>query len=143
MSRIEVPIRAVIENPPPGVRWAYQRSKGDLSDLADPVAASPDRLTFEFSLQVELLPKGVRWLGPGVQGPPDKRFFYLNCGTMAGDPESCFTRRAKVSLMSIGAAMIERLKPGQRLEVRFAGMNRKGEPACATITFSPPGWTIA
>ena len=141
MSKIEVPIRAVIENPPAGVAWAHQRSKGDLSDLAPPTRTEPDRLVFEFTLQAQLSPSGeVRWLGPGVQGPSDKRFFYLNSGTYAGDATSAFGRRAKISLMPLTWTQIQQLRPGQALEIRFAGTGTDGGPACASIKTFPPGW---
>jgi len=141
MSKIEVPIRAVIENPPSGVAWAYQRSRGDLSDLAAPTRIEAGRLVFEFTLQAQLSPTGeVRWLGPGVQGPSDKRFFYLNSGTYAGEPDSAFGRRAKISLMPLTWSQIQNLRPGQALEVRFAGTGTDGGPACASIKVFPPGW---
>ena len=53
MARIEVPIRAVIENPPAGVTWALQLSKGDLSNLAAPSPAGPARLVFDFAIQAD------------------------------------------------------------------------------------------
>jgi hypothetical protein len=143
VARIEVPIRVVIENPPKGVAWAFQRSKGDQSDLVPPLATAPHALTFEFELQAEPNAGALRWLGPGVQGPPDKRFFYLNSGTLAGDPTSCFTRRAKVSLMTIDPALVETLEPGKRLEIRFAGTDSRGGPACASLKLPPHAWRIA
>jgi hypothetical protein len=143
MSKIEVPIRAVVDNPPVGVAWAYQRSKGDLGDLAAPTRTEAGRLVFEFKLQAEPTPDGgARWLGPGVQGPPDKRFFYLNSGTYAGDQASAYGRRAKISLMPIAWSQIDNLGPGQVLEIRFAGTGRDGGPACASIKPTPPGWRV-
>jgi hypothetical protein len=141
MARIEVPIRAVIEHPPQGVAWAYQRSKGDLSDLAAPTRTEASRLVFEFILQAELSPSGaVRWLGPGVQGPTDKRFFYLNSGTYAGETASAYGRRAKISLMTLKWSQVQNLRHGQVLEIRFAGTGTDGGPACASIKTFPPGW---
>jgi hypothetical protein len=143
MSKIEVPIRAVIDNPPAGVAWAYQRSKGDLSNLVAPTRTEANRLVFEFSLQAEpAMDGGVRWLGPGVQGPPDRRFFYLNSGTYAGEQHPTYGRRAKISLMSLSWPMIESLTPGQALEIRFAGTGSDGGPACASIKPTPPGWRV-
>jgi hypothetical protein len=143
MAKIEIPLRAVIEAPPPGVQWAFQRSRGDLSDLAPPTQSSPERLVFDFTIQVERSADGgLRLLGPGVQGPPTARFFYLNSGTLAGDASSCFSRRAKVSLMGLTWPMIEALSPGQRLQIRIAGTGQRGGPACASITPSPPGWSV-
>lgn len=144
MAKIEVPLRAIIENPPPGAMWALQRSKGDLSDLWPPTRSSADRLEFEFSVQAERADDGaLRLLGPCVQGPPQGRFFYLNSGGYAGEPASHYGRRAKIALGAITWPMIEALVPGQRLEVRIAGKAKDGGPACATVPLLAPAWRAA
>jgi hypothetical protein len=143
MARIEVPIRAVIENPPAGVTWALQLSKGDLSSLAAPSPADPTRLVFDFAIQADRADDGgLRLLGPGVQGPADGRFFYLNSGTYAGQAHPTFGRRAKVPLTGLTWQMIESLRPGERLQIRIAGTDKKGGPACATVPLLPPGWQV-
>jgi hypothetical protein len=142
-GKIEVPLRAVIDKPPPGVSWALQLSKGDLSRLATPVSASAERLVFEFSIQAERAPDGsLRLLGPGVQGPPQGRFFYLNSGTYAGQAHPIFGRRAKIPLAGLTWMMIEGLKPGQRLEVRIPGAGKDGGPTCASVKLPPDGWRV-
>ena len=144
MTKVEIPLRAIIEAPPPGVRWALQRSKGDLSDLAAPDQSPPQRLVFDFTVQAERGPDGgVRLLGPAVQGPPSGRFFYLNSGTYAGDAASPYGRRAKVSLNGLTWALIDSLGAGQVLQVRIAGAGKDGGPACASVPLLAPGWTIA
>ena len=143
MAKIEIPLRAVIEAPPPGVQWALQRSRGDYSDLAPPTKSLPERLVFDFTIQAERAADGgLRLLGPGVQGPPTARFFYLNSGTLAGDTSSGFSRRAKISLMGLTWPMIEALGPDQRLQVRISGTSKDGGPACASITPLLPGWSV-
>jgi len=143
MARIEVPIRAVIENPPAGVTWALQLSKGDLSELMGPTRTEADRLVFDFAIEADRHDDGgLRLLGPGVQGPPDGRFFYLNSGTYAGQEHPTFGRRAKVGLTGLTWALIESLRPGRRLQVRIAGTDKKGGPACATVPLLSPGWQI-
>lgn len=140
--KIEVPLRAVLEAPPEGVRWALQRSKGDLSDLAAPTTMSSERITFEFTVQAELTAEGgVRLTGPAVQGPPTARFFYLNTGIYAADPGQAMGRRAKFGLSGLAWTLINSLKPGQRLEARIAGKAKDGGAACATVPILPPGWT--
>ena len=142
MAKVDIPIRAVIEAPPPGVRWAFQRSKGNLSDLVAPSTQSAERLVFEFVIRGEQgADGGLRLLGPGVQGPPTGRFFYLNSGTYAGQP-SPYGRRAKVPLGGITAELAASLKPGQVLEVRFPGTGKDGGPTCASIRLPTPGWKI-
>jgi hypothetical protein len=141
MARIEVPLRAVVEAPPPGVPWALQLSKGDLSVLVPPTKVSAERLVFEFSIEADRDARGgLRLLGPGVQGPPDKRFFYLNTGIYAGTPGKAEGRRAKIGLSSLTLSHIEGLKPGQRLEVRFAGTAKDGGASCATVPLLSPPW---
>jgi hypothetical protein len=141
--KIEVPVRAVIEDPPPGVAWAFQRSRGDLSDLVPPSEASPGRLAFDFSIRAERGASGeLRLLGPGVQGPPQGRFFYLNSGTYAGQDHPVYGRRAKIPLGALTIEMIEGLRPGQRLEIRIPGAGRDGSPTCATVKLAPGAWRI-
>jgi len=53
MARIEVPLRAVVEGPPPGVAWALQLSKGDLSELVGPTRSSLERLVWDFSIEAD------------------------------------------------------------------------------------------
>jgi len=142
VSKTDVPIRAVIEHPPPEVAWALQLSKGDLSNLAPPVRTTPGQLEFEFTVQAESTPAGLRLLGPGVQGPPAARFFYLNSGTYAGQVGTPYGRRAKVPLGGITAEMIASLRPGQALEVRIPGTGKDGGPTCASVRLAPPGWRI-
>src|SRR5690349_14770641 len=109
--KTEVPIRAIIDKPPEGIAWALQLSKGDLSDLASPVDVTPDRLVFEFSIRAgDGADGGVRLLGPGVQGPPTGRFFYLNSGTYAGQVGTPYGRRAKIPLGGLTAPMIAALR---------------------------------
>ena len=120
-----------------------QRSKGDLSELVPPTEASTERLVFDFSIQADRAPDGgLRLLGPGVQGPPTARFFYLNSGSYADRVDHFYGRRAKTPLKDLTWAHIEALKPGQRLEARIAGKAKDGGPACATVPLLAPGWRI-
>jgi hypothetical protein len=142
VAKTDVPIRAIIDHPPPGIAWALQLSKGDLSDLAPPVRTSPGQLAFEFTIRVEPTPAGVRLLGPGVQGPPAGRFFYLNSGSYAGQVGTPYGRRAKVPLGGITADLVAALKPGQALEVRIPGTGKDGGPTCASVHLTSPGWRV-
>ena len=143
MSKIEVPIRAVIDNPPADVDWAYQRSRGDLGDLVQPTRTEANRLVFDFTIGAARTDDGgVRLLGPGVQGPPAGRFFYLNSGTYAGQQHPIYGRRAKIPLTGLTWTLIEAIKPGQRLQVRIPGAGKDGGPTCATVKLAPNAWTM-
>ena len=135
----ELALRIVVEDPLAGVRMALQRGKGE---LVQAVRSGPAALVFDLSVRLGPAEpdQPPRLLGPFVQGPPLGRFVYVNAGTLAGQPGSPWTRRAKVPLGGIDWPMIEALMPGQRLEARIAGKDRRGGPACASIPLLAPGW---
>jgi hypothetical protein len=70
------------------------------------------------------------------------RFIYVCSGTLAGQAESCWTRRAKVPLKTITWELVQRvlLEPAGRLEARFHGRAGDGGPACATIKLLDDRW---
>ena len=140
-ERFELPLRIVMENPVPGVATALQRGATGKAEFVGPVQASAGGLVFELSVMVAgALPDGrPRFLGPFVQGPPDARFVYLNCGAAAGQPGTHWLRRAKIPLAGLSWALIEAIEPGRRLEARIAGTARDGGPACGSVPPLPPG----
>lgn len=133
-------LRIIVEGPLPGVALAMQRGRGE---LVPPTSATDRAVTFELEAEVKPRPDGGFSLrGPEMQGPPASRFIYVNVGTSAGQLGSPWTRRAKISLLSITAdtlVQVARL-PGGVLEARFAGRDRKGEPSCATVPLVGGGW---
>ncbi len=136
----EVSLRIVVVNPPAGVRFAVQRGK---DELLEPRSAKGE-IIFEFPIRVrnDGAEGSPNFLGPFAQGPRDARFVYVNSGTMAGEPASPWTRRAKIPLGGITWAMIERAKPGSFIEARIAGTVRDGGPACATVPLLDRGWKL-
>jgi hypothetical protein len=76
-----------------------------------------------------------RFLGPFTQGPPTARFVYVTSGQSAGQPGSCWNRRAKIPLGGITWSLLEQVlaKKGAVLEVQIEGTGRDGGPACATV----------
>jgi hypothetical protein len=104
-------------------------------------------LAFELTLTVSgQLASGVpRYLGSLVHGPANERFVYLRIGTMAGDAESCWTRRAKIHLSEITWAMVEqaRTSPGSVILGRFGGTAKDGGPSCASLRVLEAGWEVA
>jgi hypothetical protein len=140
----EVPLRITLIHPPQGVTFRLQQGK---SGLVEPGRATEERLAFDFALRVA----GARttgapnFRGACAQGPPAGRFVYVNSGTLAGQADSCWTRRAKVPLAGISWELIEQVlaSPGGVLEARIAGTGRDGGPACATVPLLEGGWKIS
>ena len=125
-----VTLRLIIDDPVPGVRYSLQ--KDDMP--FEPRTAGDGPLAFE--LPVTLHPDG-RMTGPFVRREgPQRRFVYIRIGTSAGDHASAWSRRAKVDIHTIPAAL---LVPGARLEVHLPGRGKDGSPACATVR-SVTGW---
>jgi len=119
-----VTLRLIIDDPVPGVRYSLQKEDMPF----EPRTAGDGPLAFE--LPITLHPDG-RMTGPFVRREgPQRRFVYIRIGTSAGDHASAWSRRAKIDIHTIPAAL---LVPGARLEVRLPGRARDGSPACATV----------
>ena len=140
-----VPFRILVIEPPRGVHFRLQIGKSP-GKLLSPARSTPSALTFEFNLRLgEPLSHGrPRFLGPLTQGTPEERFVYVNSGTLAGQPASCWTRRAKVHLSSIKAAMVKQVLAGERLvlQAQFEGTARDGGPACASVSLIGGFWQV-
>ena len=140
-----VPFRILVVEPPRGVHFRLQIGKSP-GKLLPPARSTASALTFEFNLRLgEPLSDGrPRFLGPLTQGTPEKRFVYVNSGTLAGQPASCWTRRAKVHLSSITAAMVRQVLSGERLtlQAQFGGTARDGGPACASVSLLGGAWQV-
>jgi hypothetical protein len=136
----EIPLRIVVRNPPDGVSMQVQRGK---DELLPPTETSDGIIAFDLEVQVDLSADVPNFLGKYTQGPKDSRFIYVNSGTLAGQSDSCWTRRAKISLMTIGPEQINEVltRPGSRLEVSLGGVGHGGGPVCASLK-PPPVWTV-
>lgn len=139
----ELPLRVTVVRPPPGVALQVQRGR---SELLPPTNVDGDTVTFEFVVRVRdsQADGPPRILGDFAQGPPKGRFIYVNSGKRAGQADSCWDRRAKVSLMTITSAQIDATlaEPGAALEARIGGTARDGGPACATVPLLDGGWRV-
>ena len=134
-------LRIVVVGPPPGVRFQLQRGR---HELQPPTRHSKTAMTFEFEVRVGTR-SGSRpnFLGPFAQGPPAGRFVYVNSGTLAGQADSAWSRRAKVPVTGITWALIERARAaGSTLEAEIAGTARDGGPSCATVPLIGDGWRV-
>lgn len=128
---LQFPMRVIVENPPSGVTIAMQRGKA--GDLLEPTI-SKGNLIFEFTVCAANESGAPNFLGPFVQGPKGGRFLYVNSGTLAGQPDSPWTRRAKLHLSGIDWKLVQKVAStrGTVLEGRIAGTGRDGGPTCAT-----------
>lgn len=128
-----VTLRLIIDDPVPGVRYSLQ--KDDLP--FEPRTAGDGPLSFD--APVTLHPDG-RMTGPFVRREgPRRRFVYIRIGTSAGDHASLWSRRAKIDIHDIPAAL---LTSGAVLEVHLPGRGKDGSPACATVR-RLGAWTVA
>ncbi len=139
----ELPLRVTVLRPPPQVTFALQCGQ---AELVAPSHVSATAISFDLQLRIGAKRPNGRptLLGPAAQGPPDGRFLYVNSGVHAGQPGSCWDRRAKVPLTGITWTLIEAAlaEPGATLESRILGTAGDGGPACATVTILEPGWHI-
>lgn len=113
-----VPVRIIVLQPLSGVTMQVQRAR---EELLPPSGTTEGSISFDFSVNVDLLTGTPNFLGPYAQGPKDARFVYVNSGTLAGQADSSWTRRAKISLMSITSQQVSEVlsSPGSRLEISF------------------------
>lgn len=142
VSGSHVRIRIVVDAPPPEVQFAVQRGR---SDLLEPSLVQGTTIQFDFALRTgaPLADGTVNFLGEFSQGPPSDRFVYLNAGTLAGQAGSCWTRRAKLKLAGIPAAVVEEaLASGQAIQARVVGTMPDGGPVCASIKPQAVAWSL-
>jgi hypothetical protein len=142
--RRQLKFRVVVEEPLAGVSYAVQRGP---SDLPAPSRFTKSELVFEFPLTLaDIDAEPPRLTGEFAQGPAKQRFVYVNSGSMAGQKDTCWTRRAKVPLYGIKRSMLEDLvmRKGDHwaLEARIHGLAKDGGPACATVPFLSE-WSIS
>ena len=127
-----MPFRVVVENPLEGVAMCVQKGK---NELLDPTTTRSDSIEFDFDITVDLNGDRPNFLGKYAQGPKDARFVYVNSGTYAGQEHACWSRRAKLSLMTITKTQASELvdNPGRCFETVMPGVGRDGGPTCASV----------
>jgi hypothetical protein len=145
-SKGEIRLRISVVDPPPGITFAVQRGRRELLAPSSTTSSTSSRvISFDFVVRVDGFTRAgnPRFLGDYTQGPADERFIYVNSGTLAGQTESRFTRRAKIPLRGITQELIDQVlsSPNVRLEARFQGTGRDGGPACASTRLLGEGWT--
>jgi hypothetical protein len=140
-GRFSIPIRITLLRPPTGVSFCVQ---GRDQELLKRTESAGQDLSFDLTILAGRVDGTPRFFGDLTQGPPASRFIYVCSGSLAGQAESCWTRRAKVPLSGITWASVERLQRGSgaRLEARFDGTAKDGGPACATVKLLEGGWRL-
>ena len=104
-------------------------------ELLDPTSTTADSISFEFDMTVDMNGDQTNFLGKYSQGPKDARFVYVNSGTYAGQHVTCWSRRAKISLMGITRDQISEVVDDSRccVETVMPGVGRDGGPTCASV----------
>ena len=140
-NQAHLELRIVVLQPPPDVLFAVQEGQ---SALLPPTTVAQNHVAFRFGVRVGPRDPGrePNLLGSFAQGPRGGRFVYVNSGKRAGQPDSCWDRRAKVPLGAITWSLIEsaRARPDGVLEARISGTGRDGGPVCASV--KPVNWEV-
>jgi len=135
-SKLHLTLRIVVLQPPAGIDYALQKGKGSNYEPVQKQRSTGKDLAFEFQ---PIIKDGASLAGPFVQGPPEKRFLYIDIGTYAGQTDTACSRRLKIPLTDITATMI---RSGGVFQARVPGTGSDGTPTCATVkTFE--GWKPA
>ena len=130
--KYEIPFRVVVTNPLPRVAMQVQKGR---NELLTPSGTTKESLIFELDISVDISGDTPNFLGQFAHGPKDEMFIYVNSGTYAGQETTCWSRRAKLSLMSISKDQISEVlsSAGSRLETSFPGKGKDGGPTCASV----------
>ena len=142
MENLQIPIRLIVSEPLDGVSMQVQRGR---NELLAPKTKTREELSFVFEVRVNLEAGGPNFLGPFAQGPKDARFIYLNSGSYAGQSDTGWNRRAKISLMNVTADQVKQVlsSPGSRLEITIQGRGTDGGPICASVKpHATTGWKV-
>lgn len=125
MARIDLTLRIILADPPPGVVF----SKQDARNLpVDPVRCEGD-LSFDIPITLTPTPQGLRPGGGFVRSDSRGRFVYIASGRAAGDCQTEWQRRLKIYLHDLPADLVT----GEVVEATVAGRAKDGGPACATV----------
>jgi hypothetical protein len=130
-------VRVCVTDPVPGCAYGLQRRDGGVDQIQVGAGVA---LQFTTSVTLRLTAESTRdprWLH--VHGPRHGRFLYVTSGTLADQATSCWTRRAKVPLLGIDAAVpltLDVMPP--LIDATIAGRARDGGPACASVPLLSP-----
>ena len=139
--KCEIQVRIIVKEPLSGVTLRVQKGR---DELLPPTSESKVEAVFDFTVNVEFKDGAANFLGKFVHGPKGARFIYINSGKRAGQLDSPWDRRAKISLMSIGSEQIEKglSSTDTRLEGTIIGVGGDGGPTCASTKLLGNGWSV-
>jgi hypothetical protein len=139
----EITLRIILQGPILGVVYGLQKGKGAKYETLQKQTADSTDLIFQFTVEAKSGDDGrIILLGPYTQGTPQERLVYIDIGTCAGQKDSPWSRRLKIPLASIDAALLNTLSEKNVLFCEVPGAGKDGSPNCATVKpFS--GWKVA
>ena len=123
-------MRIIIEQPVPSVPYSLQDKEG--GPLAPKMSAAGEPLAFDFAIGVE---PGPKFFGDQVRREgAERRFVYIRIGALAGDAASPWSRRMKIDIHDMPAALLDAAaEGGQRIALVVGGTGKDGTPACAAV----------
>ncbi|MFL9840274.1 DUF5990 family protein [Sphingomonas sp. ST-64] len=128
-DQIPFQLRIVIRDPVPGVLHSLQSADG--APLDPKRSSAGESLAFECSVRIAAGPK---FFGDQVRREgPVRRFVYIRIGAMAGDIMSSLSRRMKIDIHDLDAALVDHAMAGGAIEISVNGTGKDGTPACATV----------
>src|SRR5262249_42353055 len=123
-----ITLRLSIQDPFPGVAYSLQNKK---NEPVGRVTAGDGPISFDVPVRVA---PGPKFLGDFVRSEgPSRRFVYIAIGEQAGQSPSAWSRRAKIDIHQMSAALLEKALAGRILEAQLPGKAKDGGPACATV----------
>lgn len=132
-------LRIRLVEPPTGVAFSLQDAK---NQPVGPVISDGREVVLEPQVSVSGEGAGLNFIGPFVRRSGAEKHVYFCAGTLAGQAESCWTRRGKVMLADLPPDLVARaLAEDRGLEASFAGTARDGGPACARMQ-AIGGWRL-
>lgn len=136
MGETVITLRLTIADPVPGVHYSLQEKDA----VFDPRIATDAPLSFDVPIR---LTDDGRFLGDFVRREgPERRFVYIRIGQSAGQHGTALSRRAKIDIHDIPAALLDQARTGVVLEAILPGRGKDGTPACATVR-PTSGWQAA
>lgn len=123
-----ITLRLTIQDPLPGVAYSLQNKK---NEPVGQVTAGDGPISFDVPVRVA---PGPKFLGDFVRSEgPSRRFVYIAIGEQAGQRPSPWSRRAKIDIHLLSAALLKKALAGGVLEALLPGKAKDGGPACATV----------
>lgn len=127
-DQIETRWRIVIEQPVVGVLHSLQSGNDGVLDPKSSRDGEP--LMFDFPVRIG---PGPKFFGDQVRREGQvRRFVYIRIGQLAGDAVSPWSRRIKIDIHDIDAALLDRAVEGGVIEMTIIGTASDGTPTCAT-----------